>query len=60
MIGTYYYRSIGRSESQGGGGRVQGLLKEKVLFLTEEIQYHDGLRSRELGQAPILLCGPNS
>ena len=30
------------------------------LFLTEEIQYHDGLRSRELGQAPILLCGPNS
>ena len=31
-----------------------------VLFLTEEIQYHDGLRSRELGQAPILLCGPNS
>ena len=25
-------------------------------FLTEEIQYHDGLRSRELGQAPILLC----
>ena len=60
MIGTYYYRSIGRSESQGGGGRIQGLLKEKVLFLTEEIQYHDGLRSRELGQAPILLCGPNS
>ena len=30
------------------------------FFLTEEIQYHDGLRSRELGQAPILLCGPNS
>ena len=30
------------------------------LFLTEEIQYHDGLRSRELGQAPLLLCGPNS
>ena len=30
------------------------------LFLTEEIQYHDSLRSRELGQAPILLCGPNS
>ena len=30
------------------------------LFLTEEIQYHDGLRSRELGQAPILLCAPNS
>ena len=29
-------------------------------FLTEEIQYHDGLRSRELGQAPILLCAPNS
>ena len=31
-----------------------------VLFLTEAIQYHDGLRSRELGQAPILLCAPNS
>ena len=31
-----------------------------VLFLTEEIQYHDGHRSRELGQAPILLCVPNS
>ena len=30
------------------------------LFLTEEIQYHDGLRSRELGQAPILLCALNS
>ena len=30
------------------------------LFVTEEIQYHDGLRSRELGQAPILLCVPNS
>ena len=30
------------------------------LFVTEEIQYHGGLRSRELGQAPILLCGPNS
>ena len=30
------------------------------MFLTEEIQYHDGLQSRELGQAPILLCGPNS
>ena len=29
-------------------------------FLTEEIQYHDGLQSRELGQAPILLCAPNS
>ena len=29
-------------------------------FLTEEIQYHDGLRSREFGQAPILLCAPNS
>ena len=24
-------------------------------FLIEEIQYHDGLRSRELGQASILL-----
>ena len=23
------------------------------LFVTEEIQYHGGLRSRELGQAPI-------
>ena len=30
------------------------------LFVTEEIQYHGGLRSRELGQAPILLCVPNS
>ena len=30
------------------------------LFLTEEIQYHNGLRSRELGQTPILLCAPNS
>ena len=30
------------------------------LFLTEEIQYHDGLWSRELGQAPILLSGPNT
>ena len=29
-------------------------------FLTQEIQHHNGLRSRELGQAPILLCGPNS
>ena len=35
-------------------------LNELFLFLTDEIQYHDGLRSRELGQAPILLCGPNS
>ena len=26
--------------------------------VTEEIQYHGGLRSRELGQAPILLCAP--
>ena len=30
------------------------------LFVTEEIQYHGGLRSRELGQGPILLCVPNS
>ena len=34
--------------------------QKKFWFLTEEIQYHDGLRSRELGQAPILLCAPNS
>ena len=33
MIGTYYYRSIGRSESQGVGTRVQGLLKEKGLLI---------------------------
>ena len=33
---------------------------KSFLFVTEEIQYHDGLRSRELGQAPILLCVPNS
>ena len=46
---------------------IKLLEKEKVReiklwfwFLTEEIQYHDGLRSRELGQAPILLCVPNS
>ena len=32
----------------------------RFWFLTEEIQYHDGLRSRELGQAPILLCAPIS
>ena len=32
----------------------------KRLFVTDEIQYHGGLRSRELGQAPILLCVPNS
>ena len=36
------------------------LPKFQCLFVTEEIQYHGGLRSRELGQAPILLCGPNS
>ena len=29
-------------------------------FLTEEIQYHDGLRSREVDQAPILLRAPHS
>ena len=33
---------------------------QKCLFVTEEIQYHGGLRSRELGKAPILLCVPNS
>ena len=32
----------------------------RFSFLTEDIQYHDGLQSRELGQAPILLCGSNS
>ena len=30
------------------------------LFVTEEIKYHGGLQSRELGQAPLLLCVPNS
>ena len=30
------------------------------VFVTEEIQYHGGLQSRELGQAPILLCVPKS
>ena len=30
------------------------------MFVTEEIEYHGGLRSRELGQAPILLCVHNS
>ena len=41
---------------------LDGLLPILLVFwfLTEEIQYHDGLRSRELGQDPILLCAPNS
>ena len=30
------------------------------LFVTEKIQYYGGLRTRKLGQAPILLCVPNS
>ena len=38
----------------------EGNLGIPKLFLAEEIQYHGGLRSRELGQAPILLCVPNS
>ena len=41
-------------------GQVWHELHFWFWFLTEEIQYHDGLRSRELGQAPILLCAPNS
>ena len=39
--------------------RMKILHQCPVLFLTEEIQYHDGLRSRELGQAPILPGVPN-
>ena len=39
-------------------GRCFSIFHLVCLFLAEEIQYHDGLRSRELGQAPILLCGP--
>ena len=35
-------------------------LEAHCLFVTEEIQYHGGIRSRELGQAPILLCVPTS
>ena len=55
-----------KTNSQGGfffirEMRVRGSLFFWFFwFLTEEIQYHDGLRSRELGQAPILLCAPNS
>ena len=41
-------------------GMREGGALPLALFLTEEIQYHDGLRSRELGQASILLCVPNS
>ena len=44
----------------GQTGKMVAPVRFSCLFLTEEIQYHDGLRSRELGQAPILLCGPNS
>ena len=39
--------------------KVEHVLSIKFicLFVTEEIQYHSGLRLRELGPAPILLLG---
>ena len=53
------------SASKGNGRLANPKLCNTVLildalnlffgFLTEEIQYHDGLRSRELGQAPMPL-----
>ena len=46
--------------STGSGMTATEYLGYGFWFLTEEIQYHDGLRSRELGQASILLCAPNS
>ena len=52
--------SLEHFEVQNSGDFLYWKYKEIVLFLTEEIQYHESLWSRELGQAPILLCGPNS
>ena len=54
---------LSKTESRDFFGIILGQENSQKLgfwFLTEEIQYHDGLRSRELGQAPILLCAPNS
>ena len=56
-----YRRTVALQKTKISTFYLQLALAElPIWFLTEEIQYHDGLRSRELGQAPILLCAPNS